>query len=208
MPDLGGQAAGDPREAPDERSGPPETGLHREARSATPRRTGRASFPPLRWADGLHHEQKRASGEPFFMHPLSVAAILVDAHMDAQTVIAALLHDVLEDTEPDPPRAAQGVRQGGGGPGAGGDQDLPIRGHEQDRPAGRDHPQDALRHGQGHPGDPDQAGRQAAQHAHPRSTCEEDQPQAHRHRDASTSTRRWPGAWASRASRTSWRTCR
>ena len=45
----------------------------------------------LRWADGLHHEQKRASGEPFFVHPLSVAEILVDAHMDAQTVIAALL---------------------------------------------------------------------------------------------------------------------
>ncbi|OHD76912.1 MAG: (p)ppGpp synthetase [Spirochaetes bacterium RBG_16_67_19] len=52
----------------------------------------------LRWADGLHHEQKRASGEPFFVHPLSVAEILVDAHMDAQTVIAALLHDTLEDT--------------------------------------------------------------------------------------------------------------
>jgi len=52
----------------------------------------------LRWADGLHHEQKRASGEPFFVHPLSVAEILVDAQMDAQTVIAALLHDTLEDT--------------------------------------------------------------------------------------------------------------
>jgi guanosine-3',5'-bis(diphosphate) 3'-pyrophosphohydrolase len=52
----------------------------------------------LRWADGLHHEQKRASGEPFLVHPLSVAEILVDARMDAQTVIAALLHDTLEDT--------------------------------------------------------------------------------------------------------------
>ena len=52
----------------------------------------------LRWADGLHHDQKRASGEPFFVHPLSVAEILVDARMDSQTVIAALLHDTLEDT--------------------------------------------------------------------------------------------------------------
>ena len=52
----------------------------------------------VRWADGLHHSQQRASGEPFFIHPLAVAEILVDAHMDSQTVIAALLHDTLEDT--------------------------------------------------------------------------------------------------------------
>ncbi|MBN1838224.1 MAG: bifunctional (p)ppGpp synthetase/guanosine-3',5'-bis(diphosphate) 3'-pyrophosphohydrolase, partial [Spirochaetales bacterium] len=51
-----------------------------------------------RWAEGLHHNQKRASGEPFFLHPLSVAEILVEAHLDSDTVIAALLHDALEDT--------------------------------------------------------------------------------------------------------------
>jgi len=51
------------------------------------------------WARRLHGEQKRASGDPFFIHPLSVASILVDIHMDSQGVIAALLHDVLEDTE-------------------------------------------------------------------------------------------------------------
>jgi GTP diphosphokinase / guanosine-3',5'-bis(diphosphate) 3'-diphosphatase len=51
------------------------------------------------WSRRLHAEQKRASGDPFFIHPLSVASILVDIHMDAQGVIAALLHDVLEDTE-------------------------------------------------------------------------------------------------------------
>ncbi len=51
------------------------------------------------WARRLHGEQKRASGDPFFIHPLSVASILLDIHMDAQGVIAALLHDVLEDTE-------------------------------------------------------------------------------------------------------------
>jgi GTP diphosphokinase / guanosine-3',5'-bis(diphosphate) 3'-diphosphatase len=51
------------------------------------------------WARRLHGEQKRASGDPFFIHPLSVASILVDIRMDAQAVIAALLHDVLEDTE-------------------------------------------------------------------------------------------------------------
>ena len=52
----------------------------------------------LRWGEGLHHKQQRASGEPFILHPLTVAEILVDAHLDYQTVIAALLHDALEDT--------------------------------------------------------------------------------------------------------------
>jgi len=51
------------------------------------------------WARNLHGDQKRASGDPFFIHPLSVASILVDIRMDSQGVIAALLHDVLEDTE-------------------------------------------------------------------------------------------------------------
>ncbi len=58
----------------------------------------RKIFSALRWGEGLHHNQKRASGEPFIIHPLRVAEILVDAHLDFQTVIAALLHDALEDT--------------------------------------------------------------------------------------------------------------
>ncbi|MCX7787913.1 MAG: bifunctional (p)ppGpp synthetase/guanosine-3',5'-bis(diphosphate) 3'-pyrophosphohydrolase [Spirochaetes bacterium] len=52
-----------------------------------------------RWAMELHKGQLRASGEPFFIHPLQVAEILVDLRMDSESVIAALLHDVLEDTE-------------------------------------------------------------------------------------------------------------
>ncbi len=50
------------------------------------------------WARALHGEQKRASGDPFIIHPLNVASILVDLHLDAEAVTAALLHDVLEDT--------------------------------------------------------------------------------------------------------------
>ncbi len=50
------------------------------------------------WAQTKHGDQKRASGEPFFIHPLTVAEFLVDLGMDYETVIAALLHDVLEDT--------------------------------------------------------------------------------------------------------------
>ena len=46
-----------------------------------------------------HQGQKRQSGEPYIIHPLAVASILVDLHMDQETVITALLHDVVEDTK-------------------------------------------------------------------------------------------------------------
>ncbi len=46
-----------------------------------------------------HDGQLRASGEPFFMHPIAVANILADMEFDASSVAAALLHDVVEDTD-------------------------------------------------------------------------------------------------------------
>jgi len=45
-----------------------------------------------------HEGQKRLSGEPFIAHPVAVATILADLHMDAQTLVAAILHDIIEDT--------------------------------------------------------------------------------------------------------------
>lgn len=50
------------------------------------------------YAREMHSGQKRASGEPYFMHPCAVAEILVDLGLDASTVAAAFLHDVIEDT--------------------------------------------------------------------------------------------------------------
>lgn len=45
-----------------------------------------------------HGSQKRASGDPYFSHPLEVAAILTDMHLDEATIAVALLHDTIEDT--------------------------------------------------------------------------------------------------------------
>jgi len=46
-----------------------------------------------------HADQTRASGEPYFGHPLEVAAILTDLHLDDASIVTALLHDTVEDTE-------------------------------------------------------------------------------------------------------------
>lgn len=46
-----------------------------------------------------HREQKRKSGEPYFIHPLAVANIICDMQLDIETVTGGLLHDVVEDTE-------------------------------------------------------------------------------------------------------------
>jgi GTP diphosphokinase / guanosine-3',5'-bis(diphosphate) 3'-diphosphatase len=51
-----------------------------------------------RFSEKSHKGQQRASGEPYLSHPLEVAGLLVDFKMDVTTVIAGLLHDVLEDT--------------------------------------------------------------------------------------------------------------
>jgi guanosine-3',5'-bis(diphosphate) 3'-pyrophosphohydrolase len=51
------------------------------------------------YAMKAHGNQKRASGEAYFNHPLEVAAILTEMKLDSATIAAALLHDTVEDTE-------------------------------------------------------------------------------------------------------------
>ena len=50
------------------------------------------------YAEQAHEGQNRRSGEPYVTHPLAVAGILSEMHLDAQSLMAAMLHDVIEDT--------------------------------------------------------------------------------------------------------------
>ncbi len=52
-----------------------------------------------RLSAAAHEGQMRKSGEPYITHPVTVACILAELHLDAQALMAALLHDVMEDTE-------------------------------------------------------------------------------------------------------------
>ena len=51
------------------------------------------------YAEAAHGGQKRISGEPYIIHPIEVAMILTDIEMDTASLCAALLHDIIEDTE-------------------------------------------------------------------------------------------------------------
>ena len=55
----------------------------------------RAAFE---YAEKCHEGQKRKSGEPYIIHPVAVAQIVADQKLDSESIIAALLHDVIEDT--------------------------------------------------------------------------------------------------------------
>ena len=64
----------------------------------TPNLDTRRLFEAFTFADTAHHGQLRKSGEPYIIHPLAVAEIVADLGLDVDSVIAALLHDCIEDT--------------------------------------------------------------------------------------------------------------
>lgn len=66
--------------------------------SYAPRADGALIKKAFEFAKSHHLDQKRASGEPYITHPLTVAEMLADLKMDVQSVVAGLLHDTVEDT--------------------------------------------------------------------------------------------------------------
>jgi len=85
-------------------SGAPEDaggvdGLLRKVRAYNPKADVRQVQRAFDFAEESHRGQVRKSGEPFIRHPLGVAHILADMGMDTTTLVSALLHDVVEDTD-------------------------------------------------------------------------------------------------------------
>ncbi|MGI5884431.1 MAG: RelA/SpoT family protein [Candidatus Spyradocola sp.] len=68
-------------------------------RSYEPKVDGKTVHAAFDFALQMHGTQARESGEPYVVHPLKVAEILADMEMDQTTIVAALLHDCIEDTK-------------------------------------------------------------------------------------------------------------
>jgi len=80
----------------------PATGLElllRTVRSYNPKADLREIERAYRFAEQAHAGQRRISGDEFITHPLAVATILADLGLDTTTLVAALLHDTVEDTD-------------------------------------------------------------------------------------------------------------
>src|SRR5919198_5128853 len=74
-------------------------GLQRKIKSESPKADLKEIQRAFAFAEASHRGQKRISGEDFIEHPVGVATVLADLGMDTTTLVAALLHDVIEDTD-------------------------------------------------------------------------------------------------------------
>ena len=72
--------------------------LEKKVSTYTPNLDTKRLFDAFTYADAAHHGQLRKSGEPYIIHPIAVAEIVADLELDVDSVIAALLHDCIEDT--------------------------------------------------------------------------------------------------------------
>ena len=122
-----------------------------------------------RFSDEMHLGQVRKSGEPYISHPIAVAEICADWKLDAQAIMAALLHDVMEDQDVKKEELIERFGAAGGRPGRRPVQAGKDRVPEPGRGAGGKLPQDAAGDGARRARHPDQAGRPPAQHAHARA---------------------------------------
>ena len=72
--------------------------LEEHVKAYSPNVDTRKLFEAFSYADNAHSGQLRKSGEPYIIHPLAVAEIVAELELDLDSIIAALLHDVIEDT--------------------------------------------------------------------------------------------------------------
>ena len=119
------------------------------------------------YAMKAHGAQMRASGDPYFSHPLEVAAILTEMKLDDATIVAAVLHDTIEDTGAtrDEIDNLFGAEIGALVDGVTKLKKLDLV--IQARRAGREFPQAGAGDRRRHPRAAGQARRPPAQHAHP-----------------------------------------
>ena len=72
--------------------------LEKKVQGYMPNLDTKRLYDAFTYADTAHHGQLRKSGEPYIIHPIAVAEIVADLELDLDSVVAALLHDCIEDT--------------------------------------------------------------------------------------------------------------
>ena len=73
--------------------------LEQQVLSYTPALDKTLLFKAFQFANDAHREQKRKDGSPYITHPLEVAHLVAELGLDADSIMAALLHDTIEDTD-------------------------------------------------------------------------------------------------------------
>ena len=119
------------------------------------------------YADRKHKNQLRKSGEPYIIHPLAVAEIVAEIGLDTDAIVAALLHDCLEDTDASFDEISHMFGQTVAKPRRGRHETHARAVFHDRRAADGKSAQDVHGNVQGHPGHPDQNRRPAAQYPDP-----------------------------------------